>query len=309
MTQETGGTSCGFVAVIGAPNAGKSTLINTLVGSKVTIVSPTVQTTRTIVRGIAIHEQSQIVFIDTPGLFSPGRRIERAMVAAAWNAQDEADIILLVCDVSSKKIVRETEKIIARLHELQKDSRKKQSCILILNKVDKIAPPELLPLTQKLNGQFDFTATFMISAEKARGTADLLRYLAKNIPAGPWHYPEDQLSDMPMRLLAAEVTREKLFLRLYHELPHDLTVETEEWEQREDGSAMVHQAIIVTRESQKGIVVGKGGTFIKEVGEEARRELESIIGARIHLKLFVKVQDNWSDDPELYRTWGLDFQS
>jgi GTP-binding protein Era len=293
---------CGFAAVLGAPNAGKSTLINTLVGEKVTIVSPTAQTTRSVVRGIAIHENSQIVFIDTPGLFAPRRRLERAMVSAAWESRMEADIVLLVCDAASGKALRDTRDIVARL----KDEGCDAPCLLVLNKIDRLRPQDLLPLAQELNALYGFAATYMISAEKNRGVDKLLRDVARLMPEGPFHYPEDEASDMPMRLLAAEITREKLFHKLYQELPHDIAVITEQWEQRDDGSAMVNQVVLVARESQKGIILGKGGSMLKEIGEASRKELEEITGARLHLKIFVKVHENWAEDAETLRIWGLD---
>jgi len=305
MTINEADKRCGFVAVIGAPNAGKSTLINTMVGGKVTIVSPKVQTTRTTVRGIAMHEEAQIIFVDTPGLFQPQKRMERAMVAAAWSGHEEADIVLLVCDASNKKAIRDTENIIKILSQ----NNDKRRTALVLNKVDGMKPPELLPLTVSLNKLYDFDATFMVSAEKARGTKDILSYVAKHLPVSTWHYPEDQMGDMPMRMLASEITREKLFHKLYLELPQALTVETEKWEERPDGSAMVHQAIIVARDSHKPIVLGKGGSLIKSVGEESRKELEEITGHRLHLKLFVKVEENWAEDPQHYTSWGLEFDS
>jgi len=292
---------CGFVAVIGAPNAGKSTLINTLVGGKVTIVSPRVQTTRTLVRGIAINGDSQIVFIDTPGLFSPRKRMERAMVAAAWEAREEADIVVLMFDALRKGIDQETRSIIDRI----KAEGTKQPCLLVLNKVDEVKPHMLMDHAQSLNKLYPFDATFMISATKADGTKDLLKDLTKRVPAGNWHYPEDQLGDMTERLLAAEITREKLFQKLYQEVPGSLTVETESWEAREDGSILLHQVIIVERGSQKAIVLGKGGAMIGAVGEESRRELSEILETPVHLKLFVRVREDWQNDPDFYRTWNL----
>lgn len=308
MTTESEQLKCGFVAVIGAPNAGKSTLINTLVGSKVTIVSSKVQTTRSIVRGIAVHKGSQVIFIDTPGLFSPQRRIERAMVAAAWNSQEEADIIMLLSDASKArkgKPDRGTQEIIERLKQNGSD----KPCILVLNKVDALRPQDLLPLAQYMNEAYPFEATFMISALRAKGTDKLMDYVAQKMPDGPWHYPEDQLSDLPMRMLAAEITREKLFRLVHNELPHNLTVETESWEERPDGSVFVHQVVSVARESHKPIVLGKGGSLISDAGTAARLELEEITGARVHLKLFVRVNERWMDDPEHYAAWGLDFKA
>lgn len=293
---------CGFVAVIGAPNAGKSTLINALVGTKVTIVSPKVQTTRTIVRGIALHKDSQIVFIDTPGIFRAKKRLERAMVAAAWNGEAEADMSVFIVDASRRQPDDENAAIIAQLKE--RESQK--PLVLVLNKTDRIDPPKLLALSAQLNAELDFAATFMISALKEKGTDDLLRWLAERMPQSPWHFAEDQVSDMPMRLLAAEITREKLFHNLHQELPYGLTVETESWEPFDDGSVKIEQVIYIGREAHKPIVIGRGGQAIKKVGEAARHELEDMLGQRVHIKLFVKVRENWAEDPERYRLWGLD---
>ena len=297
-------TRAGFAAIIGAPNAGKSTLINQIVGNKVTIVSPKVQTTRHLVRGIATHGAAQIIFVDTPGLFQPKQRLQRAMVAAAWSGRDDADLALLVVDAQAKKIDDDTLHIVRRLKE---DGGKPVA--LALNKIDGLKADILLPLSQKLNENADFAATFMISALRGDGVTDLLDWLAARMPDGPWLYPEDQINDMPGRLLAAEITREKLFRRLHDELPHALAVETESWESRADGSVLAHQVIYVARESHKAIVIGKGGAMIKWVGEEARKEMEEITGTRLHLKLFVKVKENWADDPEFYRSLGLDFKA
>ncbi len=298
-------TRCGFVAVIGAPNAGKSTLMNTLVGSKVSIVSPKVQTTRTMVRGIALQDQTQIIFIDTPGIFAPKERLEKAMVAAAWQGRDEADIVMLIVDASRKKIDGDTRAIVERLAQVKGD----MPCILVLNKFDKAAKDVLLKMAAELNEKIDFDATFMISALTGDGTADVMKWLVKKAPAGVWHYPEDQINDMPERLLAAEITREKLFRALYQELPYALTVETEEWEQFDNGDIKISQIIYVARETHKAIVLGKGGSQIKKIGEEARLELQDLFECTVHLKLFVKVDEKWLEDRERYEVWGLDFNA
>lgn len=296
---------CGFVAVIGAPNAGKSTLINAWVGNKVSIVSSKVQTTRALVRGITIHDDSQVIFIDTPGIFRPKKRLERAMVAAAWQGESDADMIMVIVDASKRSIDADTVDILERLGK--QDSKK--PCILVLNKIDKVAKEKLLSLAQQLNEATEFDATFMVSALKGNGLDDVLSYISRHIPEGDWHFPEDQVSDMPMRLLAAEITREKLFHKLHQELPYGLAIETESWEDFDDGSTKISQIIYVAKDSHKGIVLGKGGSLIKEIGEQARHELEDIMGSRIHLKLFVKLQENWHDDPEKYQIWGLDYSA
>lgn len=296
--EKTQGRRCGYVAVAGAPNAGKSTLINTIVGTKVSIVSPKVQTTRTRVLGIHVHGDSQVIFVDTPGLFKPDKKknLERAMVGAALDAVSGADVIVLVVDACAQS---DHGAILDRLKEY------KAPCVLVLNKVDKIRPESLLDLSKKLNAAFDFAATFMVSALKGGGVGDLASYLAENLPDGPFLFPEDQVTDMPLRLLAAEITREKLFYRLHKELPYMLTVETEKWEEFKDGSVKIDQVIYVARDNHKGIVLGKGGQLIKEVGEKARLELEEILDTRVHLKLFVKVQENWMNDPQRFFVWGL----
>lgn len=305
QTQTQTQTRCGFVTVIGAPNAGKSTLINALVGSKVSIVSPKVQTTRTMVRGIIVKDRSQIVFIDTPGIFAPKERLEKAMVAAAWQGQDEADIVMLMVDASRKKIDADTRAIIDRLAEVKGST----PCILLLNKFDKADKKTLLDMASELNRKLDFTATFMISALNQDGTQDVMDWLVKNVPQGVWHYPEDQISDMPARLLAAEVTREKLFRALYQELPYALTVETEKWEEFDNGDIKISQVVFVARETHKAIVLGKGGAQIKKIGEASRLELQDIFECNVHLKLFVKVDEKWLDDKERYEVWGLDFNA
>jgi GTP-binding protein Era len=297
---ETGTTRCGFVALIGAPNAGKSTLMNALVGAKVTIVSRKVQTTRALVRGIALEGDTQIIFVDTPGIFAPKRRLDRAMVTSAWGGAGDADVIALLVDVR-KGITEEVEAILAKLPEARAPK------VLILNKTDAIDPPRLLKLAADLNEKHPFKETFMISALKQRGL-DLLRTkLAGMMAPGPWLYPEDQVSDAPLRALAAEITREKLFERLHDELPYESHVETELWKEQPDGSARVEQTIFVTREGHKKIVIGEGGRTIKSIGSAARKDIMEAAETKIHLFLFVKVRENWGDDPERYRNMGLDF--
>ena len=306
MTAETTssaqGTSrrCGFIALIGAPNAGKSTLINALVGTKVTIVSHKVQTTRTLLRGIAIEGEAQLVFIDTPGIFAPRRRLDRAMVSTAWAGAHDADIVGVLID-AKRGIDGEAG---ALLDGLAAVSQRK---VLLLNKVDVAEKPALLGLAQTANGRANFSATFMISALTGDGVADFKRWLAAQVPPGPWHYPEDQITDAPLRQLAAEITREKLFLRLHQELPYQSTVETASWQERNDGSVRIEQTIYVERESQRKIVLGKGGRTIKAIGAEARREIAEVIEQPVHLFLFVKVREGWGDDPERYREMGLEF--
>lgn len=300
MESKAGTSRCGFVAIIGAPNAGKSTLLNQLVGSKVAIVTHKVQTTRARIRGIAMEGQTQIVFVDTPGIFKPKRRLDRAMVEAAWGGAGDADLIILMVDMESGR-----EEDLTRIVDGLKSQGRK--AILVLNKVDACPREKLLKTAAALNETGIFTETFMISALKGDGVADLKKYIAGLMPPGPWHYPEDQAADVPLRSLAAEVTREKLFLRLHDELPYSLTVETESWEQKKDGSIRIQQVIFVERDSQKKIALGKGGQTIKTVGQLAREELEEMLGCRVHLFLFVKVRENWSDDRERYREMGLDF--
>ncbi|HYH38386.1 MAG TPA: GTPase Era [Azospirillum sp.] len=294
---------CGFVALVGAPNAGKSTLLNAMIGAKVSIVSPKVQTTRSRVLGITIEGDSQILFVDTPGIFTPKKRLERAMVAAAWQGAHDADLVGVLVDASRRGIDDDTRGIVAALQEQQRKA------ILVLNKIDLVKHREnLLGLTAELNDAGIFTDTFMVSAATGDGVQDLRKFLAERLPEGPWLYPEDQISDMPMRLLAAEVTREKLFLQLHQELPYAATVETEEWEEFQDGSVKIRQVVYVQRESQKAIVLGKGGARIKQIGQAARTELEAFLERRVHLMLFVKVRENWTEDPERYSVWGLDFE-
>jgi GTP-binding protein Era len=293
----------GFVAVLGAPNAGKSTLVNRLVGAKVSIVSPKVQTTRTRVLGIAIRGPAQLVFVDTPGIFTPRRRLDRSMVAAAWRGAADADLVLLLVDAAKPRLDEDTRSIVAGL---QQSGRK---AVLALNKVDVIRPEKLLALAAELNATGLFTATFMISALTGDGVEDLADHLSGALPRGPWHFPEDQLSDMPQRLLAAELTREQLFVQLHRELPYALTVESEAWEEFDDGSVKISQVIFVRRDSQKAIVLGKGGQRIKAVREAAQRELAEMLGRPVHLFLYVKVREGWQDDPERYRELGLEFDS
>lgn len=299
---ETLQTKSGFVALIGAPNAGKSTLVNQLVGTKVSIVTHKVQTTRALIRGIVVHDNAQIVLVDTPGIFSPRRRLDRAMVSTAWNGAKDADIVMVIIDAQAG-INEEVEAILEALPKINQEK------ILVLNKVDVIARPTLLELTAKLNEQAHFTRTFMVSALNGSGCRDLLEYLCKELPNGPWYYPEDEISDMPMRQLAAEITREKLYLRLHNELPYASTVETETWEERPDGSIKINQVIYVERDGQKKIVLGSKGETIKAIGQAARKELMEILEQNVHLFLFVKVRDNWGNDPERYREMGLDFSN
>jgi GTP-binding protein Era len=294
------GARCGFVALIGAPNAGKSTLLNALVGSKVTIVSHKVQTTRALIRGIALEGASQLVFVDTPGIFQPKRRLDRAMVTTAWSGAHDADLAALLID-ARKGLDEQAESILGKLPEVR------QPKLLILNKVDLVQKPQLLALAQAANERVPFAATFMVSALKGSGVGDVRSWLAEHVQPGPWLYPADQISDAPMRQLAAEITREKLFLRLHEELPYQSTVETDQWQQRKDGSVRIEQSIYVERESQRKIVLGKAGQTIKAIGAEARREIGDIVETPVHLFLFVKVREGWGDDPERYREMGLEF--
>ncbi len=300
MSEE--GRRCGFIAVLGAPNVGKSTLINHVVGTKVSIVSPKVQTTRTRVLGIHLEGPAQIVFIDTPGIFEPRRRLDRAMVAAAWGGADGADIILLLVD-AERGIDKNTRGI---MEKLRTSGRKG---LLAVNKVDLVRKSDLLKLVSDLNETELFSDTFMISAINGDGVDDLVQNLASRVPQGPWMFPEDQISDMPQRLLAAEITREQLYLQLHQELPYSTTVETETWEQRDNGSIHIRQVIFVQRESQRAIILGKGGQRIRSLGAAARAELKEILDCKVHLFLFVKVRASWGDDPERYRDWGLDFNA
>jgi GTP-binding protein Era len=291
---------CGFVSIIGAPNAGKSTLINQLVGAKVAIVSPKVQTTRTRVMGIVNRSDTQVVFVDTPGIFAPKKRLDRAMVSAAWQGTKDAEIILLIADVARGKINTDTQAIIDKLREQKKKS------VLALNKIDLVEKDKLIKISSELYETGIFTDIYMISALSGDGVDRLLKDIVARMPAGPWMFTEDQISDMPMRLLAAEITREKIFLQLKEELPYASTVETETWEEFDNGSVKISQIIYVMRDTQKAIILGKGGAQIKKIGEASRLELEEILERRVHLSLFVKVRENWADDPERYKEWGLD---
>lgn len=294
-------TRCGFIAVIGAPNAGKSTLVNQMVGAKVSIVSHKVQTTRVPMRGIAIESNSQLVFIDTPGIFRPKRRLDRAMVQAAWGGAQDADIVVLLVD-AAKGIEEDLERILAKLVDAPHPK------ILVLNKVDRVADKDrLLPLIAKLSEKQKFDRVFLISALDGNGVADLKRYLADKMPSGPWHYPEDEISDAPLRMLAAELTREKIYEFLHEELPYSTTVETTDWKAFKNGSVRVEQTIYVERDSQKAIVLGKGGQTIKNISSRSRSELAKILEHDVHLFLFVKVRENWGSDPERYREMGLEF--
>lgn len=293
---------CGFVALIGAPNAGKSTITNNFVGSKVSIVSPKVQTTRTMVKGIGIYGNSQIIFLDTPGIFKPKRRLDRAMVASAWGGVGDADITVLVVD-THKGFDDEVKAIVAKLNE------NKTAAVLVLNKVDLVKKEKLLQLSAELNQAGNFTETFFISAATGENIEEFYKYLADNLPESPWYYPEEQMSDMPLKLLAAEIVREKLFLYLQQELPYALTVEPELWQRKEDNSVRAEMTIYVQRDSQKIIVLGKGGSMIKKIGQAARREIEDLLEERVHLFLYVKVRENWIDDPARYSDWGLNFNA
>ena len=304
MTDETKGqgdaTRCGFVALIGAPNVGKSTLVNALVGSKVTIVSRKVQTTRALIRGIVIEGNAQIILVDTPGIFAPRRRLDRAMVSTAWSGAHDADLVCVLLDAKSG-IDEEANAILAKLESVAHPK------ILVLNKVDLVQREKLLALAQAANERMRFEHTFMISALSGDGVDDLRQALAKMVPAGPFLYPEDQMSDAPMRHLAAEITREKIYSHLHQELPYQSTVETDSWTDRKDKSIRIEQTIYVERESQRKIVLGKGGATIKSIGAQARVEIAEIMGVPVHLFLFVKVRENWGDDPDRYKEMGLDF--
>jgi GTP-binding protein Era len=300
MSEPGTNTRCGFVALIGAPNSGKSTLLNALVGSKVSIVSRKVQTTRALVRGIAIEGAAQIIFVDTPGIFAPRRRLDRAMVTSAWGGAGDADVVALLVD-AQKGVEAEVEAIVSGLWKL------KAPAILVLNKIDTVERSTLLKLTADLNARFAFRETFMISALTRDGLPHLKKQLAAMMPVGPWLYPEDQVSDAPLRLLAAEITREKLFERLHDELPYQSTVETDSWKELPDGSARIEQTIYVVRDGQKKIVIGEGGRTIKAIGQAARAEIAEAAEHKVHLFLFVKVRPDWADDPERYREMGLEF--
>ncbi len=299
-TEEERPTHSGFVALIGAPNAGKSTLVNQLVGAKVSIVTHKVQTTRAIVRGIATHKNAQIVFVDTPGIFKPKRRLDTAMVTTAWGGAKDADVILVLID-AERGIRDDADAMLDRVADAG------QPKILILNKVDRVKPETLLALSEAANARVEFKRTFMVSALNGSGCKDLLDYLAETLPVGPWYYPEDQISDLPMRQLAAEITREKLYLRLHQELPYSSHVETEKWEEKKDGSVRIEQVIYVERDSQKKIVLGHKGETIRSIGQSARKDIGDILEQKVHLFLFVKVRENWGNDPERYREMGLEF--
>jgi GTPase len=297
---EAAAQACGFIALIGAPNVGKSTLINALVGSKVSIVTPKVQTTRALIRGIVVDGTAQLILVDTPGIFAPRRRLDRAMVGTAWGSAQDADIVALLID-ANKGVKDDDEAILRTLAEVRPPK------VLVLNKVDLADKPALLTLAQSLNERLPFAATFMISARSGGGVGDLKAWLVAHVPPGPWLYPEDQISDAPMRQLAAEITREKLYLRLHQELPYQSTVETEVWKELKDGAVRIEQTIYVERESQRKIVLGKGGQTIKAIGAAARADIAAAIDQPVHLFLFVKVREGWGDDPERYREMGLEF--
>ena len=296
-------TSCGYIALIGEPNAGKSTLLNRMVGAKVSIVTHKVQTTRARIRGVAMEGDSQLVFVDTPGLFQPRRRLDRAMVAAAWGGVADADVIVLLVE-AHRGITDGVQAILDRLGEIAKG----RTVALAINKIDRVEAPVLLGLTKALNAAFEFTETFLISVEKGHGANDLRRWLATQMPEGPWLYPEDQIADLPMRMIAAEMTREKLTLRLHQELPYQLTVETENWEERKDGSARIDQVIYVIRDGHKGILLGHKGETIKAISQASRAELEAFLGRKVHLFLQVKVRPGWLEEAERYSEMGLEFK-
>ena len=293
-------TACGFVALIGAPNVGKSTLVNALVGSKVTIVSRKVQTTRALIRGIVIENSAQIILVDTPGIFLPKRRLDRAMVSTAWSGAHDADLVCVLLD-AREGIDEEADAILTKLGTVRHQK------ILVLNKIDLVPREKLLALAKAANDRIAFARTFMVSALSGDGVDDLRHTLAAMVPPGPFHYPEDQMSDAPMRHLAAEITREKIFRQLHQELPYQSTVETDSWTERKDKSIRIEQTIFVERESQRKIVLGKGGATIKSIGAESRKEIAEIVGVPVHLFLFVKVRENWGDDPDRYREMGLEF--
>lgn len=295
-------TRCGFVALIGAPNAGKSTITNNFVGSKVSIVSPKAQTTRTTIKGIGIYDNTQIIFLDTPGIFAPKRRLDRAMVASAWDGFVDADINVLVVD-AKRGMNDETSAIIDEL--IKRNAR----AVLAFNKIDMVDEERLQALKEEFENLFAFDAVFMFSAQSGDYISDFYQYLADNLPESPWYYPEEQMSDMPLRLLAAEIVREKLFLNLHQELPYALTVEPELWEHKEDGSIRAEMTIYVQREGQKTIVLGKNGAMIKKIGQSARLELEALLEERIHLFLYVKVRENWAEEATHYSDWGLNFKA
>lgn len=300
LPEASANTRCGFVALVGAPNAGKSTLMNSLVGTKVSIVTHKAQTTRSQIRGVVTEGESQVVFIDTPGIFAPKRRLDRAMVDAAWTGAGDADFVALIVD-AERGITPELEALLEGLEKVPHDK------VLVLNKVDLIKRETLLGLSERLNAAVRFQRTFMISALKGDGVKDFLDWCLKRIPLGPWHFPEDQLTDLTLAITAAEVTREKLFLRIHEEIPYNATVETEKFTINKDGSYRIDQVVYVTRDGHKKIVLGAGGQTIKAIGAEARRELMEIFEVPVHLFLFVKVREKWGDDPERYREMGLEY--
>jgi len=296
-------TRCGFVALIGEPNAGKSTLLNRMVGAKISIVTHKVQTTRARIRGVALEGDVQLVFVDTPGLFAPRRRLDRAMVNAAWSGAADADIVVLLIE-AHRGLTAGVQSILDALRERMSEGRE---VVLAINKIDRVKAEELLALSEQLNAEYNFVSTFMISAERGHGVDTLRKYLAERLPKGPWLYPEDQIADLPMRMIAAEMTREKLTLRLHEELPYQLTVETESWEEKPDGSVRVGQLIYVMRDGHKGIVLGAKGATIKAVSTAARMELAEFLGRPVHLFLQIKVRPNWLEEPERYSEMGLNF--
>lgn len=300
MTETNTPTRSGFVALIGAPNAGKSTLMNQLVGSKISIVTHKVQTTRAVMRGIAIQDNTQIIFVDTPGIFAPRRRLDEAMVTTAWGSARDADISVFLID-AERGLNDDLETIITKLETVS------GPVVLLINKIDQIQRDKLLELTAKLHELYTFDETFMVSALNGDGCADFMQYLTKSLPEGPYMYPEDQISDLPLRMLAAEVTREKIYLRLHQELPYASHVETEAWEDKKDGSVRIQQVIYVERQSQKKIIIGKNGQTIKAISTAARKDLTELVEQPVHLFLFVKVRENWGDDPDRYREMGLEF--
>ena len=300
----TDDTRAGFVALIGEPNAGKSTLLNKMVGAKVSIVTHKVQTTRARIRGIAIEGTSQIVFVDTPGIFRPRRRLDRSMVKAAWGGASDADIVVLLIE-AHRGLTEGAQAIIDRLRD---EMPRGKPVALAINKIDRVKAEVLLALAQKVNEAFPFVKTFMISAERGHGVDALREWLAAEVPEGPWFYPEDQIADLPMRMIAAEMTREKLTLRLHEELPYQLTVETEKWEDKPDGSTRIDQIVYVSRDGHKGIVLGNGGETIKAIGVAARAEISTFLDRKVHLFLQVKVRENWQDEAERYTEMGLDFK-
>ena len=303
MTSVNKDTRAGFATLIGAPNAGKSTLMNAMVGQKVSIVTPKVQTTRSRIRGIAMQDEAQIIFVDTPGIFSPKRRLDRAMVNAAWQGAADNDVLLLLNDCARVSLDDETKMIIAKLVQQEQDAA------LILNKIDLATPEQVLVRTAELSTLFSFEKVFMISAHTGNGLSDLKSWLAQKMPLGPYLFDPNDLSDLPVRLLAAEILREKLFLNLHQELPYQMTVESESWVEREDGSAEVRLSVFVAREGHRGIVLGKGGQTIKRISQAARKELEKVLERRIHLMCHVKYRKDWMDDKERYTAWNLDFNA